>query len=347
MTSGRSWVLTKDLLMRRHLRFQPSGHEFDAAEGETILAAALRQGYKILHACDNGVCHICAARLLKGNVAGGVGESGRRRLGADEVLLCKATPEGDCEFELRRIWGPNELETKTLAFQIKAVTALSDDVYQVQLLAPAGALPEFFAGQYLELLAPGVEAAFFSIANAPGTREVELHIQVHQESRSALAIYQYLTSESVVRARLPLGKCFISGVPDMDVSLIAAGTGFAQIKSIVEYLLAQGFERKLSIYWGVRQSQEMYARALSEAWAERHENVSFTPVMADNRDNEWQGHHAELVRAVLAERRHWDNSLVYVSGSPTMVYTAMDALAPLGLPGEQFFSDVLEYAPRG
>jgi CDP-4-dehydro-6-deoxyglucose reductase, E3 len=53
------------------------------------------------------------------------------------------------------------------------------------------------------------------------------------------------------------------------------------------------------------------------------------------------------VRTVLASGMDWSNVEVHASGSPTMVYTLMDALLEVGLPQEAFFSDVLEYAPRG
>ena len=38
--------------------------------------------------------------------------------------------------------------------------------------------------------------------------------------------------------------------------------------------------------------------------------------------------------------------VVFVSGSPKLVFSAMDALMEAGLPESQFFSDVLAYATR-
>jgi CDP-4-dehydro-6-deoxyglucose reductase len=117
------------------------------------------------------------------------------------------------------------------------------------------------------------------------------------------------------------------------------------MKSIIEFLRDSQFKRSVSLYWGVRAAGDMYARELAERWAT--EGVArFKGVTADNADNEWQGHHAELIRAAIEGGHSWKNSLVFASGSPMMVYSALDALEPLGLPQERFFSDVLEYAPR-
>ncbi|OZG74641.1 CDP-6-deoxy-delta-3,4-glucoseen reductase [Hahella sp. CCB-MM4] len=327
------------------VRFQPSGHQFEVASGKAVLEAALEQDYKIPHACDNGVCHVCSAVLHRGELENDPLVNVTRK-GAAQVLLCRARPTSDCEFELNALWGPKELETNKLAMQVKSIESLSADIFRVTLLAPAGRLPEFFAGQYLKLLIPGLDSAFFSIANAPGGREIELHIQVHPDQQSAVTILSYLRDNPVVKVMLPLGQCHLSSVPDTDVVLVAAGTGFAQMKSLAEYLLNNGFSGNITLYWGVRQREEMYLRKWMEEWAAQTVQLTFVPVSADNQDNEWPGHHAELVREVLARGHTWDNSLIFVSGSPTMVYTALDALTPVGLPTQHFFSDVLEYAPR-
>ncbi len=335
------------------LSFQPSRHQFTLQPGQTVLEAAQQHGYKLPHACDNGVCHVCSATILNGELQtelSGELQADKQlvieRRGRPQVLLCKARPQSDCEFEIDALWGPNQLEAKKLALQVIAIESLSADIFRVKLLAPAGKMPEFFAGQYLQLLVPGLDSAFFSIANAPGTREIELHIQVHADQQSAVTILNYLRDNPVVKAMLPLGQCHLSSVPDADVVLIAAGTGFSQMKSLVEFLLSQGYTQAITLYWGVRTPGEMYLRQWVERWAENTPQLTFVPVSADNQDNEWPGHHAELVREVLLRNHDWQNSLVFVSGSPSMVYTAMDALTPKGLPAQQFFSDVLEYAPR-
>ena len=327
------------------LRFRPSQHEFSLISGQTVLEAALEHGYKMPHACDNGVCHVCSATLVSGRLQADNLLQVERK-GKPQVLLCRARPQCDSEFELDALWGPNELETKKLALQVISIDPLSADIFRVKLLSPAGKMPEFFAGQYLQLLIPGLDSAFFSIANAPGTREIELHIQVHSDQQSAVTILNYLRDNSVVKAMLPMGQCHLASVPDADVVLIAAGTGFSQMKSLVEFLLGQGYTQAITLYWGVRQPSEMYLRQWAENWAANTPQLTFVPVSADNQDNEWPGHHAELVREVLLRNHNWHNSLVFVSGSPTMVYTALDALTPKGLPVQQFFSDVLEYAPR-
>lgn len=238
------------------------------------------------------------------------------------------------------------MDPSILPLQVQSVTPLAADIYRILLQSPAGTLPQYYAGQYLQLLVPGQETAFFSIANAPGERTLELHIQVHPDQQSADAILQYLQNEPVVNARLPLGQCYFSGEPDAEVVLVAAGTGFAQIKAVADYLLHHEFSRPITLYWGVRHPHEMYERDKVESWAAQYAQLTFVPVSADNLDNEWEGHHAELVKAVADDHHQWSEASVMVSGSPAMVYTFLDTLGELGLKETNFYSDVLEYAPR-
>jgi len=350
------------------VHFLPSGHRFHVRDNETVFEAATRQGYQVAHACKNGVCHICQAVMLQGRVEANnlpligdaksvsKGESGNDYPNASNhqpmVLLCKARPLAACEFEFESIRGPNELNAKNYAMQVVSVEIISGHVYAVNLLAPAGSIPEYFAGQYLQLIIPGQEAAFYSIANAPGQREIQLHIEVHPAHASAVAVLDYLQNNPVVTANLPKGNCFMADLPSTDedstsdVILISAGTGFSQVKAIAEFMLNQQYPGAVTIYWGVRDEREMYGRNIVEQWCRDNSRWQFVPVFADSPDHEWQGHHDELVKAVIAGDHEWRKAQVYISGSPTMVYTALDGMKPKGVREDRCFSDVFEYAPR-
>ena len=52
----------------RKVKVQPSGHEFDVEEGESVLTAALRQHLVLPYGCRNGACGSCKGRLLEGQV---------------------------------------------------------------------------------------------------------------------------------------------------------------------------------------------------------------------------------------------------------------------------------------
>lgn len=227
------------------------------------------------------------------------------------------------------------------------VTPISHDVSRVRLGFPEGQRVRFHAGQYLAIELPDSAPAYFSIASAPPATELELHIQAGDDWTTAQGILDFLRKQRAVPVAIPHGRACLEKVPDSPLVLVAAGTGFAQMKGIIDFLRRYEFAHPVTLYWGVRRHEDMYLRSLAEQWQDSGEGIfRFRPVVKDDEDNDWRGHHEQLVKAVLAGGHDWQRSLVLASGSPVMVYTLMDALLEAGMPDARFLSDVLEYAPR-
>ena len=58
--------------MPHTVTIQPSGHSFTVNDGETVLAAALREGFVIAYGCRHGVCGTCKGKLIEGTVDYGI-----------------------------------------------------------------------------------------------------------------------------------------------------------------------------------------------------------------------------------------------------------------------------------
>ena len=54
--------------MSRQITIRPSGHVFQAQEGETVLEAALREGFMLPYGCRNGACGSCKGKVIEGAV---------------------------------------------------------------------------------------------------------------------------------------------------------------------------------------------------------------------------------------------------------------------------------------
>ena len=57
------------------INIQPSNHDFSTNEDETILEAALREGFVIAYGCRNGACGTCKGRVLSGKVDLALGQN--------------------------------------------------------------------------------------------------------------------------------------------------------------------------------------------------------------------------------------------------------------------------------
>jgi len=326
--------------------FLPKQIELICEDEESIYEAASRQGIRMPISCRNGVCHICRAQLLEGEI-----ETRARRTRAEnspvEIMVCQAKPVSDCILEMKNIYGQGELPVNEYSCRVVELKLIGQHVYQVELELPAGRLPERFAGQYLSLAIPeeGIES-FFSIANAPEGRRLELHIQADPHLESAVKIIRALEVATTVKVTLPMGKAGILGRPEGEVILMAAGTGFAQMKAIIEQLLSWESQVPIFLYWGVRTDQEMYLRELAERWQSEYENFHFTPLVANVEGGDDGAHFEQLANAVLQQPHDLSSAQIYISGSPRLVYRSMDVLEGAGAAAQQFKSDVFEYASR-
>ncbi|MDO6443515.1 2Fe-2S iron-sulfur cluster-binding protein [Marinobacter sp. 2_MG-2023] len=328
----------------RWVGLKPSGIRYSAGINVDLLSAAADAGIAVPFACKNGVCELCEARLLSGSALNTRNQQ-MIPVGA-RLMMCRTVACDHLELEISAVMAAGKNQPRKFQANVVDVRSISHDVYRVELQLPRRRELSFHAGQYLSVILPDAEPCYFSIASSPSEQNIELHIQASPEWVSAQKVIDALTSGEAVSLELPHGKACLASAPEKPLLLIAAGTGFAQMKSLVEYLRGTSFSQPVKLFWGVRRHEDMYLRSMARQWEQEWSAFTFQPVVGDDEDNDWSGHHDQLVRAVLATGADWKNVEVHASGSPTMVYTLMDALIEAGLPPEGFFSDVLEYAPR-
>lgn len=316
---------------------QPSGAVLEVERGELILDAARRLGYDCPQACRNGNCQVCAALLVNGRVSQR-GESHDH----GEVFACLAQPEEDCVLLWDGVLAPGELPVRTLSCQLIGCEAVGGDVFRLLLRAPAGKLPRYHAGQYLLLERENGEFSAFSLASSPGRgRELELHVLARE--RSAVDLLEYIRLKGMATVQMPFGDTHLDELPDGPLVLIAAGTGMAQMNSLIEYCRAEGFAHPVHLYWGVRRPEDFYELSHWEEW-QLMPNLYLHRVVSDVCG--WQGRCGLLHEAVCEDIADLKPVHVYASGSPAMIYGTLDALVEAGMDATQMRADVFAYAPR-
>jgi CDP-4-dehydro-6-deoxyglucose reductase len=316
---------------------QPSGAVLDVQPGETILGAARRLGHDCPHSCRNGNCHVCTALLVEGRVSqdGEVRDHG-------ELYTCVATPLEDCVVLWDGVLLRGELPVRRLACQVTECAEVGGDVWRVRLRAPAGKPPRYHAGQYLLIERDGADKAAFSLASAPhGGRELEMHILGREDS--AVKLLGQLRRDGMAQVELPYGDAHLAELPEGPLVLIAAGTGMAQMHSLIEHCRAQGFHHPVHLYWGVRRPDDFYQIEQWEAWKSLP-NLFLHKVVSDLCG--WEGRCGLLHEAVREDIPDLSSVHVYASGSPAMVYATLDALVEAGMDAHQMRADVFAYAPR-
>ena len=231
--------------------------------------------------------------------------------------------------------------------KVEEIHQAGSDVYRIALESEKGFIPQYFAGQYLEIVLGNGQASAFSIASAPVHQQesIELHIQKLSNSQNSDLLFEQLHNGQV-SVRMPSGNCFLpQKLPDTPLIFIAAGTGFAQMKSMVEYCLNQQHSEEIHLYWGARTPSDFYMPYLPVQWSAR--GVHYHPVVSDAvNDDDWCGRHGLLYEAILADQDKLLCGNIYLSGSPQMVYTTVDVMVDAGFDRNKMHSDVFDYAPR-
>lgn len=232
--------------------------------------------------------------------------------------------------------------------RVDQITNISGDIYQVILKSADGQPMHWEAGQYLELVMPTGYPCAYSIASAETDGLfLELHIQCFPGHQRAREVIDYLQNSDTVTINIPKGDCHIEGCPTHPVVLIAAGTGFAQMKAIIESSFLKQCQQPIHLYWGVRDPSGFYMPSLPIYWVSE-KGINYHPVVSDsdNADCDWDGRHGLLYKAVLEDIDHLKDANFYISGSPEMVYATLDALLKASIPESHVHSDVFAYAPR-
>ena len=324
---------------------QPSGLQFDVEDGESVLAAALRQGYVLPYGCKNGACGSCKGKLLEGQLDYGVYQ--RKALpdeekAAGKALFCQAKPLTDIVIEARTIGAAKDIQVKTLPCRIQKMQRLAEDVMVLGLKLPANERLQFLAGQYIEFLLKDGKRRSFSMANPPHADElIELHVRHVAGGQFTDHVFSKMKERDILRFEGPLGTFFLREDSDKPVVFVASGTGFAPIKAVLEHMFHKGIARPATLYWGGRRPKDLYMNALCEQWAAERAGFKYVPVISDALPEDgWRGRTGFVHRAVMQDFPDLSGYQVYACGVPVMVDAARrDFVGACKLPEDEFYAD--------
>jgi len=333
---------------------RPSDKQFQVDEGETILAAALRQGVVLPYGCKNGACGSCKAQVLEGSIEQGPHSS--NALKADEAvrglaLLCCATSHTDLVLQCRVVSAAGDVPVRKLPCRVAAIEDAAPDVKIVSLQLPANERLQYLAGQYVELLLRDGSRRSYSMGCAPHLAErIELHIRHMPGGKFTDALFgatqPVIKERDILRFEGPLGTFFLREDSDAPIILLASGTGFAPIKAIIEHAVFKDIRRPMTLYWGGRRPRDLYMNERCEQWAREIPGFRYVPVVSDALPGDnWAGRTGFVHRAVMADHPDLAAFQVYACGAPIVVDSArQDFTTQCGLSDDQFFADAFTSA---
>lgn len=222
---------------------------------------------------------------------------------------------------------------RAMAYEVEQVIPLTDTVLRVFLKPCHDDDLNYQAGQYVELGFDGHQARPFSIANAPlGGRLLEFHIRHGKSEPYTEALLEKIRSEHRLLVYGPHGHCTYQA-SDKSLLFLAAGTGFAPMKALIESVLAKGDSPTMHLIWGANKVSDFYLDDIPKQWAAHLPNFHYTPILRDQ-----DGPVYDSVAKLIEDVTNYD---VFCAGAYDFVQASFKALTQLGLDKTAFHSDLL------
>jgi CDP-4-dehydro-6-deoxyglucose reductase len=343
------WLPPKRKAQEHFMLARPDNRIIALRAGETLLDAGLREGLPMPYECRNGGCGKCKCTLASGTVDYGAYQRDAlpdAERAAGKLLACTATARGDVEIEYLPTAAPGGIKVKVWGATVESLDKLAPDVMRVMLKLDERIA--FYAGQYINVLLEDGAKRSFSFATAPQVDErIELHIRRIPGGRFTGHVFEAMRPGERLRFEGPLGSFFLREDSDKPMIFVAGSTGFAPVKSMLEYAFQRGMRREMRLYWGVRSLKDLYLPELPRQWEAGHPNFKFVPVLSDPvPQDRWQGRTGLVHQAILADFPDLAGFQVYACGSVAMVQAAHPAFRAQGLAQDDCFSDAFRLSPR-
>ncbi len=223
----------------------------------------------------------------------------------------------------------------------KDVVQLNEQIHRIRIVPNDERLFDFKGGQYIVLHMPDGKRVPLSIASAPEERGfIELHVRLVEGHPLATDMIELFKTADEFKLEGAYGGCYLND-SDRNLVIIAGGTGFSPMKSMIESAFAQQTNRKIELYLGAQVTSDLYQDELIKSWEQQYENFSYTPVISGEDEN-WHGARGfPHEPAMDCDEHELHAKDYYISGSGPMVAAIYKALVSKGVDKSQIHSDML------
>ncbi|MDF1758730.1 MAG: NAD(P)H-flavin reductase [Legionellaceae bacterium] len=228
------------------------------------------------------------------------------------------------------------IDVVELKATVEYVSPLTNSVLKF-VLKPEKYVP-YYAGQYLQLISDD-DVYSYSIANAPlGSMRYELHIRHSRDNTQTQKLLSDMKNKGEVRLKVPFGNCSVACIDaTKPIIFIAAGSGFAPIKAMLEQLFADCDERVLKLYWRVSSKSHLYMNEKLLEWQGSMSTFSYSSDLSESRDDCFI---SKIIQQNSDDLLHYQ---IVMSGPFDFMYDMRDALTANGVSPENIFSDAFSF----
>lgn len=224
--------------------------------------------------------------------------------------------------------------------QVESIAPLTKTVFRVDLTPDVSF--NFKSGQYLLVHMDEDDKRPFSIANAAyDNNRLELHIGAEPGNSYATEVIERMRQEKAIFVSGGHGEASFQPT-DKPIILIAGGTGFSYVYSILMQSLKEDPNREITLYWGGKHLDDLYYHKELISLAAHHPHLNYVPVV-EFADEDWDGRKGWVHHAVLTDYADLSGVQVYIAGRFDMAKVARDDFMARGLTADSLFGDAYAF----
>lgn len=207
--------------------------------------------------------------------------------------------------------------------EVISVKAITETVYRVRLVPESPF--SFRAGQYLLVVMNERDKRPFSMASTPMQKEyIELHIGASERNLYAMAVMERILKEKTLDVDVvPHGEACFRENSKCPLLLIAGGTGFSYVRSILLAALQEEPTREIFVYWGGREPKHLYDLTELKKIKNKHPQLNVVPVVEQPEEG-WSGRTGTVLSAVLEDFTSLTAYEIYIAGRFEMAKSARE-----------------------
>jgi ferredoxin-NADP reductase/ferredoxin len=322
------------------VRFQADDRTVQASEGDWLYDVCVEARARIPFSCKAGACGTCATELLAGEL-----KPTQRELRTLEAhsfdpararLPCLHSVEGDLTFG-KPLNVPDAATALAVGeAEVEAHRRLNLTVAEVRFFVKTPGFA-FQPGQYVIFQIPGtggeVVRRSYSISTPPSdARHFEICVRAVAGGYGSNWVHR-LRPGQPVRFEGPIGD-FTLRDGDRDILMVATGTGISPIKSMLLHLLEQRSRRRVRLFFGVRNVQDIFYTDLFRGLEAHYPAFQHELVLSSPDPGRWAGSRGRVTdlvkeQVLAADASHTE---AYLCGSQTMIADVESLLLEKGFP---------------
>ena len=210
---------------------------------------------------------------------------------------------------------------------------MTDRIVKIRMELPEGVEINFKPGQFIQLQSKpykggdgyqGQDESWdraYSIASSiKDHKHVELLVGQVLEGRVSTYVHKVLEVGDKVTLVGPFGDFYYTDDDRDEIVMVAAGTGFAPIRSILYHMLDNDIKKKARFYFGARTKDDLFLVDEMKMFEEKLYDFKFMPTLSrPNPEDNWEGDTGRVNNSIDKYIEEDKTYTAYLCGSPVMI----------------------------